>query len=114
MNYAKKLKMVKAIEAFMIKYDAQGDSRIYFSGKAWCYSTCHDSKRKLIENIKAEDMFDYADNKSICMTFEGGMYDIMNMYYGCTLYDKFLELLQGFNCYCELGNAWNLTIMEDE
>ena len=108
-------KVALAIEAFGKEYGLLGDTCIYFNGKRWNYSTCHGSTRKEELNHKASTYFDYANDESVCMSFEGGFYDALNMYHGCALHDAFLEMLsKKFNAYFELGNAWNLTIVFDE
>jgi len=116
MSKERNLKVALAIEEFGKKYELLGDTCIYFNGVRWNYSTCHGSKRKEEKGYKASEMFDYANDKSVCMSFEGGFYEVLNMYYGCALHDAFLKMLkEKFNAYFELGNAWNLKVVfEDE
>jgi hypothetical protein len=114
-NEMRNLKVAKAIEAFGKSHDLLGDTCIYFNGIRWNYSTCHGGKRKEETDMKASDYFDYANDESVCMSFEGGFYDALNMHYGCATHDAFLKILnEKFNAYFELGNAWNLTVVFGE
>ena len=105
-----KSKVAKTIERFLKKHDLDSDVRIYFSGKAWDYDSS--GKKSVIEDVKASEYFDYANDDTISMSFEGGLYDVLNMSYGGD------ELFEEFNAldfdghFFELGNAWNLSFYE--
>jgi hypothetical protein len=102
----KKVKIAKAIEAYLYKHDLNQDVRIYFSNKCWDYNSW--GMKTIIEDIKASDYFEYANNDTISMSFEGGLYDVLNMHTGVALFNKWCKLDFG-GYYPELGNAWNLT-----
>ena len=107
----KNLKIAEEIEKFGEKYDIMGDTAIYFNGIRWNYNTSQDNKKKIEKGHKASDYFDYADDKSVCMSFEGGFYDALNGHSGWNISEEFIKMLDNkFNAYFELGNAWNLTI----
>ena len=115
MNTKRNLEVAKAIEKFGEEHGLLGDTCIYFNGIRWNYSTCHGSKRKIEKEHKASDYFEYADDKSVCMSFEGGFYDALNHNYGFEIDNAFTKMLkEKFNAYFELGNAWNLTVVFEE
>lgn len=105
-----KSKVAKTIERFLKKHDLDSDVRIYFSGKCWDYDSS--GNKTVIEDIKASEYFDYANDDTISMSFEGGLHDVLNMGYGG------YELFEEFNAldfdghFFELGNAWNLSFYE--
>lgn len=111
--------MAKEIRAFLLKYDMWIDTTIYFNGKA--FST-DDRKGRfyyndpehliVLENVDPKNYFDYV-GPILSMSFEGDFYDVMNGYYGqygIKIENEFHELLRKYGCYCELGNAWNLSL----
>ncbi len=100
----KKVKIAKTIEKFLKKHDADYDVRIYFSNKCWDYNSA--GKKTIINDIKASDYFEYANDDTISMSFEGHFYHIMNMTYSYDEFNEWCELdFDGY--YMELGNAWN-------
>lgn len=101
-----------AIKDFCIKNELNTDMRIYFNGICWDFDS--DGKMKVIEDIKGSDYFEYADDKSVSVSTEGGLYGVINMDYGYAIHDELYNLLQKFNCYFELGNAWNFTIVWED
>ena len=102
----KKVTVAKRIEEFIRGYRLDQDVRIYFSNKCWDYDSS--GKKTIIKDIKASDYCQYANDKTITMTFEGPMYHAMNMYNGYELYEKFCNL-DFDNHYFELGHAWSLS-----
>ncbi|MAH48514.1 hypothetical protein CMI37_21995 [Candidatus Pacearchaeota archaeon] len=100
----KKTKVAKTIERFLKKYDLDYDVRIYFSGKCWDYDSS--GKKTVIEDIKASDYFEYANDDTISMTFEGPFYEIINEYCGYALRDEW-DALDFDGYYMEQGHAWN-------
>ena len=100
----KKVKIAKTIEGFLQKYDIAGDVRIYYSNKCWDYDSA--GKKTIINGIKGSDYFEYANDDTISMSFEGNFYDVINMYCGYSLRNEWDELdFDGY--YMELGHAWN-------
>ena len=102
----KKTAIAKRIENFIIKHKLNTDVRIYFSNKCWNYDSS--GNKTTIKNIKASDYFDYANDKTISMSFEGDLYSALNMECGYKLFDEFSELnFEGY--YFDFGNTWNLS-----
>lgn len=115
LNKIKIEELVKEIEEFLRKHDLLGDVCIYFNNKRhmwhWNYKT-EEYVMEIKEDISPLDYFEYVNKKHILsMSFEGEFYHVMNGYtnYEFKLQDKFNELLDKYNLYYELGNAWNLT-----
>ena len=108
----KKYEIARKIEAWMKKNELQTDRRIYFGNKAWCYNSS--GVKKIIEDIKATDIVEYGNNDTITMSFEGGMYRVVNYHWERPemnkLYNEFMDLVGGYGYYFELGNAWNLAL----
>lgn len=123
--------LAREIRKFLDDNFLNGDCRIYFNGMCWEHGSEDEPmtwdpdhkewidlpKRNgwnVIEKISPKDYFDYA-NGIICMSFEGGFYDVVN-FYSENAYkkqDEFYNLLQKHGCYYELGNAWNLSVYEN-
>lgn len=102
-----------AIRDFLIKNDLAGDlCRIYYDGKRISFV---DGKPIVEEGIKASSFFKYAVDSTVCMTFEGPFYTILNYpstSYEYKMYRDFESLLDNYGCYFELGNAWNLNVVQ--
>ena len=107
--------LVGEIEEFLRKNELLNDVCIYFNNKRhyWHYdSNTEDFRMKEDNGISPLDYFEYAAHKHILsMSFEGAFYDVMNGYTGWHFkkQDEFYHLLDKYNLYYELGNAWNLT-----
>jgi hypothetical protein len=115
LNKIKIEELVKEIEDFLRKYELLEDVCIYFNNKrhSWNYSLKSDRyEMREQKDICPLDYFEWAAYKHILsMSFEGPFYSVMNGYTkeAFDLQDKFLKLLEKYNLYYELGNAWNLT-----
>jgi hypothetical protein len=109
----KKTAIARKIESWMKKNDLLGAVRIYFNNKCWCW---YDGSKKIIEDIKGSEYFEYANDDTISISFEGQFHSVMNYGYSNRHWDKlsgeFDKILDGFDCWYELGNAWNLSIYE--
>ena len=108
----KKYEIARKIEAWMKKNELHTDSRIYFNGNAWDYNSR--GEKSIVEDVKATDFFQYGNNDTISMSFEGGMYRVMNYFWERPntnkLHNEFMDLIGGYGYYFELGNAWNLSL----
>ena len=111
----KKYEMATKIERWLKKNKLTSMVRIYFNNKCWCwYEPLLDGGKKVIEPIKATDYFEYGNDDTISMSFEGPLYDVLN--YGCDnerwdrLEIEFTSLINSYGYYFELGNAWNLAL----
>lgn len=116
---SKYAKLAKEIYEWCIKNDLWGDNIIYFDGKAWSNSPkWHGEEGKKI----AEDLyeyeernplyyFQYANPKTLSMSFEGPLNHVLNGYVcgWVKLEEEFLALFEKYDLYYELGNSWNLS-----
>lgn len=110
--------LARDIYEWCINNELWGDNIIYFDGKAWSsFSTWSGVKGRKIANDLYEyedknplDYFEYANPKTLSMSFEGPLYYMLNGYIGgCTrLEAEFLALFEKYSLYYELGHAWNL------
>ena len=103
----KKYAIAKKIEAFMKKHYLFTDTRIYFNNKCWNYDSR--GNKTVLEDIVGSDYFLYANDDTISMSFEGGLYRIMN-YGPYEVREAFQDMLAEYGYYAELGNAWNLAL----
>ena len=98
--------------------DLWGDNIIYFNGKAW---SAHDiwtgEKGKQIaedlyeyENKNPLDYFEYANPKTLSMSFEGPLNHVLNGYVPnwSELESEFLALFEKHDLYYEMGYHWSL------
>lgn len=110
--------LVTKIEEFLKKHDLLDSVRIYFNNKrrVWEWDWRNDGAYKVREedNVDPHNYFEYAAyNHILSMSFEGGLYSVLNGYSNGDLEDKFLDLLGEYGLYYEMGHAWNLTCYPD-
>ena len=100
-----KEKLAYEILELLKRYDLTGDVRIYFNNR------CLTGDGAVLEDIKGSDYFKYATDKTISMSFEGDLCEVLN-YYHRELSEKvtseFRALLDAYGLYYELGEHWNL------
>ena len=115
-------KIAKKIVDFLKEHECWQDIIIYFNNKAW--STFKNWKKEQGKEVMKEvyeyqdknprDFFEYVNSEHrLSMSFEGPFYYIMNGYMGQHSYkiqDEFQNLFDEFGLYCELGDAWNLSL----
>ena len=104
------------------KYNLWGDNIIYFDGKAWSNcKECGGTKGKKIAEDLYEykdrnplDYFEYANPKTLSMSFEGSLNHVLNGYvHGwVNLEEQFSKLFKKYGLYYEMGHAWNLSAYE--
>ena len=103
------------------KHELWGDNTIYFDGKAW--SNCKTWKGEHGKNIDEDlyeyernplDYFEYANPKTLSMSFEGSLNYILNGYAmgSWRLEREFSDLFKKYGLYYEQGNSWNLSAYE--
>ena len=100
--------------------DLWDDNTIYFDGKAWSKSDNWGGVKgkKIAEDLYEYDdkdpstYFEYANSKTLSMSFEGGLYSVLNCYVlgWSKLEAEFLKLFEKYDCYYEMGNSWNLSV----
>lgn len=115
--------MAVEIRKFLLEHEIWQDVTIYFNGKA--FSTSDGTKfyyndpehLVVLEDEDPRKCFDYVNPDHILsMSFEGPLYDCLNMNgeYGYAFENMVSEglhrIFSKYGCYCELGNAWNLTL----
>lgn len=100
------------LKDFIMKNSLACDIRIYFNNKCydWCDGKVYFKEPNLLEDVTGSNFFEYANDNTVSMTFEGDLYDIVNYGEAPKLYDKFYDVFKKHNCYYELGNAWNLAV----
>lgn len=105
--------LVMEVEKFLESHDLLSDVSIYFNNKCrrWSYNYKEDAcSLKEEDDVDPHDYFEYAAYEHVLsMSFEGGLYSVLNGYSSDVLEEKFLSLLNKYGLYYELGNAWNLT-----
>jgi len=120
----KEEKLAKDIIDFLLKHEIFDDTFIYVNGKR--YGTCDGEghynygtnswdKVYVEDNKDPKDYFEWA-GKHLSMSFEGPLYDILNysFEFGESKIEKELtEIFHKHGYYWELGNAWNLTAVEE-
>ena len=107
------VEMVRKIESWLKKNRLTSCVRIYFNNKCFCWYDSSKNK-KIIEDIKGSEYFDYANDETISMSFEGPLYGVLNENWCnkkyAALEDEFDNILKEYGYYYELGNAWNLAM----
>ena len=110
------------IVAFLKAYDIADGVSIYYNGDVIRSKTEYKNNGEYsyswvkTENVDPHKYFEYAAYDHILsMSFEGGLYDVLN-YSGGSKLDKFMKIFERYGLYYELGNAWNLTcyLINDE
>lgn len=108
-------RLANEIIAFLEANDIASDVSIYYNGNVVRSKTEYKGDGEYsytwvkTENVDPHKYFEYAAYDHILsMSFEGGLYDVLN-YSGGRKMDKFMEILEKYGLYYELGNAWNLT-----
>lgn len=104
------------------KNDLWCDNIIYFDGKAWSSSAGWGlEKGKQIaedlyeyENKNPLDYFEYANPKTLSMSFEGPLNHVLNGYVRgwVKLEHQFGKLFKKYGYYYELGYSWSLSAYE--
>ena len=112
-------KLANDIKNFLEKHDMIQDTRIYFNNKCFSSKLNRESEDwfyeyELIEDIVPSDYFEYANNKTVSMSFEGTLNHILNYGKNRKLEEKFNKIFEQHSCYYEFGDAWNLTVYFDK
>ena len=106
---------------WLVNHELWVDTFIYFNGKRWGTSNknntefCYNERRYFEDEAEPKDYFEYVREPNILsMSFEGGLYDILNGYVGgwVELAEEFDKIFEKYGLFYELGNAWNLTCYE--
>jgi hypothetical protein len=102
------------IKKFLLENELSQDTRIYFNNKCYDFDSAGKTYETL-EDIKPSDYFEYANDNTVSMSFEGPLYEVLNGYRNGwpELEDEFLEIFEKYDMYYEMGNAWNLAASGD-
>lgn len=107
--------LAKEIIAFLEKHELANAVSIYFNNKVIRSRGHYDEDYNYVpnwettEDVNPHDYFEYcAYDHIISMSFEGGLYDVLNYYYG-KREEEFRAIFERYGLYYELGNAWNLS-----
>lgn len=121
MNKNKIESLAKDIHEYLVSNYLWVDVQIYFNGKCWStngqnsegkHEFCYNENRYFEFEDNPKRYFEYvAEPHILSMSFEGGLYDILNAYTeGWTKKEvEFRAIFEKHGVYYELGNAWNLT-----
>jgi hypothetical protein len=103
------------LKDFIMNNNLACDVRIYFNNKCydWCDGKVYFKEPNILEDIVASNYFEYADDETVSMSFEGTLYEILN--YAETKRDRelaseFYNVFTKHGCYYELGHSWNLAV----
>lgn len=97
------------VALFIIKNNYGYDTRIYFNDI--CYELSN-NEITVLRNIKPSDYFEYANNDTVSMSFEGPLYNAMNGYSSSKIYNTIESIFNKYGYYMEMGNAWNIAVYD--
>jgi hypothetical protein len=107
-------KLANDIRDFMNKHRFF-DSRVYFNGK--CYDWDSWCNMSVIEDMKGSTFFEYANDETVSMSFEGALNHILNGYSDASnarkIKAEFDKIFEKHKCYYEFGYAWSLSVYFD-
>lgn len=105
-NLVRNQNVALAIVRFLKHHNLFHDVRIYFNGVAT------DSAEEVIQDIYPSDYFSSANDESVCMSFEGPLYEVLNRKGSPGVAQAFRDLLEEYGFFYEMGDAWNLCLYE--
>ena len=116
-------KLAKDIIDWLLKKEIFDDTFIYVNGKRYGtydgeghynYGTNSWDNVYVEDNMDPKRYFEYA-GKHLSMSFEGPLYDLLNYGFEFDSHaeEELTEIFHKHGYYYELGNAWNLTAVEE-
>jgi hypothetical protein len=115
--------LAKDIYEWCKSKDLWDDNTIYFDGKAWSHSERWHGEhgKKLADDLyeyedrNPRDYFEFANPKTLSMSFEGALNHVLNAYTPgwVKLEEQFRALFDKYDCYYEMGHSWNLSVYEN-
>lgn len=104
---AKNTSLAKDLKDFLT-VNKIGDTRVYFNGI--CYHFDSRGNSKTIEDIKATTYFEYGNDETVSMSFEGELNHALNYGMDKKLVKEFNKIFDRHGCYYEFGYAWSLSV----
>lgn len=103
------------LKQFLLDNSLAIDTRIFFNNKCfdWYKGIAYNKEPFILEDTKASDYVEYANNQTVTMVFEGKLYQLLNYSSDRELERKFHEIFSKHNCYFEFGYAWSLRVYFD-
>lgn len=92
------------VRQYLISHDLWRDTRIYFDGM------CYDSSTEVIHGVKSTDYFEYGNDETLSMSYEGPLYREMNEFYASPVFNAIEAIFKKYGYYSEFGHSWNLSI----
>lgn len=112
-NLKRNEKLVKEIKKFLEDNDILQDTRIYFNGVAYHAKYNREDSSYywiLLSDISPSTYFEYGNDETVAMSFEGPLNYILNYGEDRELHQEFNAIFKRHDCYYELGHAWNLSV----
>ena len=107
--------LAKEIVTFLETKELANSVDIYFNNKVirsqgkWDADYNYISNWVTEEDVDPHEYFEYAAyNHILSMSFEGGLYDVLNYAFG-RREEEFRAIFEKYGLYFELGNSWNLS-----
>lgn len=114
--------LAKEIHQFLVSHGLWVDCNIYFNGKCWStmqkvgdhHEFCYNENRYFESVADPKDYFEYVREPEniLSMSFEGGLYEVLNGYHSYKLEAEFQQIFHKYGLYYEMGNSWNLSCYE--
>ncbi len=115
-EYIRNEKIVKDILEFLEKYGMLDDDIIIFYNEKRLDLSNGDFRKFDYDCYGSFCCGGYSNDKTVTMVFEGTFYNIMNGFCDgqewLKISDEFWDLINKYNLYFEMGNAFNLSLYE--
>lgn len=107
-SYAKKNEqLARALQTFCTKHKL-GDISIYYNERCIRFDSA--GKKSILPDVVGSDYFEYANDETVSMSFEGRLHHALNYGTSKTLAKSFDAIFAKHNCYYEFGYAWSLSV----
>lgn len=100
-------KLANDLKKFCEKHKI-GDTTVFFNNKGYRFNS--DVEMNVLEDVEASEYFEFANDETVAMTFEGKLYHALNYGDDPKLAEKFNKIFEKHDCYYEFGDAWNLSV----
>lgn len=96
-------KLAKDIQKFLNEHNLQSDTRIYYDGLAIS------NGEEILEDLTPSDFFEYANDETVSMSFEGPLNFLLNYSSDYALMEEFNKVFRNHGAWFEQGYAWSLS-----